>query len=156
MSKGKKGEMRIVRTVTVVALREPDVDFTRHTTTNTADRGEDLNLRAPSNLGEKFEDIIKNGTTNIQSSDKKINIRIDGKNKKADKDDVEKFVDDIKKNPGSDEHWLIYQDISKPGRKVINDAKKVFTKPIRAFSFDEILKVEHSYSALEEYDENKE
>ncbi|AVZ85467.1 hypothetical protein KWE42_03965 [Acinetobacter pittii] len=155
MSKGKKGEMRFTITVAEIALKERRLDFTRFTTTNTADGGGDLYLYAPSNLGEKFEDVRDNGTSNICCSSSMIEIRVDVKNKKADKDDAEKFLDDIKKNPKSGEHWLVYKTISKPAGDVILEAQESSKKPIRTFSFEDLKKISQSYASLPEYDEDE-
>ena len=155
MSKGKKGEMRFTITVAEIALKERRLDFTRFTTTNTADGGGDLYLYAPSNLGEKFEDIRDNGASQISCSSLMTEVRVDVKNKKADKDDAEKFLDDMKKNPKSGEHWLVYKDISKPANDRISEAQKGSKKPIRTFSFEDLNKIGQSYATLPEYDEDE-
>ena len=45
-NKGKDGEMRVIKIVADIAIKEEGFDFTRHTITNESDMGADLMLKS--------------------------------------------------------------------------------------------------------------
>lgn len=127
-NKGRVGETRAIRVIADIMDVEGNVDFTRHTNTNTADGGADIVLEHPQGFIDKFERIAdqidteptsQNGVdlesttlTNSAPSELKNNTektRIDVKNteRKLGKDTVIKFGGDIRKNPDCKNHVLM-------------------------------------------------
>jgi hypothetical protein len=127
-NKGRIGETRVIRVITDIMDVEGDVDFTRHTNTNTADSGADIVLEHPQGFIDKLERISTNPDTGSTTPDNipQENIaltnsspsevitntektRIDVKNtdRKLGKDTVIKFGGDIRKNPDCKNHVLM-------------------------------------------------
>lgn len=113
-NKGKDGEMAVVKLVADISIIEDGCDFTRQTTTNTADRGADLVLEHPDGYLQKLK-MIADGqevTPALNSTEKTprtVKTRIDVKatNKKLQKETVIKFAGDIRKNPDCKGHVLM-------------------------------------------------
>ncbi|QDX29466.1 hypothetical protein [Dickeya poaceiphila] len=116
-NKGRIGETRVIRVITDIMDVGGDVDFTRHTNTNTADSGADIVLEHPQGFVDKLETIATKSDTestipNLPPSEVITNTektRIDVKNtdRKLGKDTVIKFGGDIRKNPDCKNHILM-------------------------------------------------
>lgn len=70
-NKGRSGETRVIRVVTDIMDVEGNVDFTRHTNTNTADGGADVVLEHPEGFIDKLLEIAEPGKTEPSDSNEK-------------------------------------------------------------------------------------
>ncbi|QKJ51391.1 hypothetical protein G9396_13185 [Providencia rettgeri] len=148
-NKGRVGETRVIRVITDIMDVEGNVDFTRHTNTNTADSGADIVLEHPQGYVDKLDRIATKpdaestasnsrsleGTAITNSSPSEVTnntekTRIDVKNtdRKLGKDTVIKFGGDIRKNPDCKNHILL------GGRDLTKGAKDELTSLQSAYS----------------------
>ena len=148
-NKGRKGERDLLESLIHPMQRKGvDIDYKKPTFTNEPDDGVDLELKAPHNIGELLERIARNDPVIPPPSKTKIHIRIDNKNygKKIGKPIAEKFVDDIKKNPNDDEHWLTGgEGLTKQAKSVLDNAPA----PTRYFSKKNINTISEFFSESE-------
>lgn len=172
-NKGRIGETRAIRVITDIMDVEGNVDFTRHTNTNTADGGADIVLEHPKGFTDKLEKIANQPDTEstIPSSDNlqttiPINTalfevknntektRIDVKNTdgKLGKDTVIKFGGDIRKNPDCKNHILLGgRDLTKGAKDELNILQKAHAesgKKIIHITNTGLTKIESHYKSL--------
>lgn len=153
-NRGKDEELRATKSLCDIATVEEKCDITRHTTTNTPDLGADLVFHCPSDTGEKFSEIAKTGGSSKELTGHSSRVRIDVKARtgKIQKDDAEKLVDDIKKHPQTNEHWLIGgSGLTKPAQRVLDSANEWAT--VRHFSRDDFKKISQFYAGQIAHDE---
>lgn len=132
---GKDGEMALVKVVADIATVEERVDFTRTTTTNTADMGADLFISHPSGFIDKIE-AIANGSHESSSAathSKRVvtlaKTRVDKKTtqQKLHGDTIQKFIGDVHKHPDCEGHALVGgAGLSAPARRAFEQAKSDF------------------------------
>jgi len=149
-NKGKDGEMVVARALCDIAIAENKVDYTRSSITNAPDLGADLVLHCPENTGDKFEDIVNEGSSSMELSGRQIEIRIDVKAKKVEKEDAEKFIGDIVKHPTKKEHWITGDAISGPAKNIISECDWIKT---RFLSNNDIQKIANYYQGLNKPEE---
>lgn len=143
-NKGKIGEAKTARTLTKIAEIEDTVDFTKPSFTNAPDNGVDFELKAPHNIAEKLNGIIKENPKIPNLSNADIIIRIDNKDYegKIGKPVADKFVKDVDKNPGYAEHWMT------GGGGLTKGANEAFEKSdgvVRYYSQENIEKIDNYY-----------
>jgi hypothetical protein len=68
-NKGREGETRVIRTILDIMDVEGNVDFTRHTNTNTADGGADIVLESPEGYIDKVLEIAEPPKAESSNSD---------------------------------------------------------------------------------------
>ncbi|UJX07956.1 hypothetical protein JHT19_13330 [Vibrio parahaemolyticus] len=71
-NKGRVGETRVIRVITDIMDVEGNVDFTRHTNTNTADGGADIVLEHPEGFIDTLLEIADPRKLNRQTLITKI------------------------------------------------------------------------------------
>lgn len=156
-NKGKDGEMRALRLLSLIVEAQENCDVTRHTNTNTADGGADLILEHPQGLLPHLGSIAS-GEDNNQppdlSDDKKVKTRIDVKTteSKLGPDVVKKFAGDIRRNPDCDGHVLMggaaLSNQAKSDFKEIQDAQAEVGKTVVYIPNIGIENLERHYTAL--------
>lgn len=144
-NKGKDGEMVVAKALCDISIAENNVDFTRSSITNAPDFGADLVIHCPNNMGDKFEEIVGEGSSSTELTGSQMEVRVDVKAKKVQKEDAEKFIADIIKHPTKKEHWITGDSISGPAKKIIMGCD--WTKT-RYFSNDDIKKIATYYNSL--------
>lgn len=134
---GKDGEMALVKVVADMAIAEERVDFTRTTTTNTADMGADLFISHPPGFMKKIEAIadgkpVSTTTSNPESNASSLaKTRVDKKTttQKLTLATVEKFIGDVHKHPDCEGHALIGgAGLNKPAQRKFDAAKSDFAQ----------------------------
>jgi hypothetical protein len=114
-NKGKDGELRAAIVVANIGRREDGVDFTRPTTTNTADQGADLFMIHPEGYLDTFAKVSQSQlpspnavpSMSAYSGSQKSRIDVKTTDKKLQKDTVEKFVADCHNHPTCTGHILM-------------------------------------------------
>lgn len=174
-NKGKKGEMRLVKTLSNIVSVEEDhnksCDVTRHTNTNTADSGADAVLESPvsvvtnslhiANDNGKIQSGAIHGEVRKPLGDRRIKTRFDFKNTKSKlgSDTVRKFGGDIRKNPDCDGHLLV------GGEGLTKGGKQEFKSLIDAYGKEKIIayisnegfrNIEKNYDELDRIQNEKE
>lgn len=136
-NKGKDGELRTVIVIANIGICEDGVDFTRPTTTNTADQGADLFMTHPQGFLNKFSQVAgsslpppkMDGTNNKPPAAEKSRIDVKTTDKKLQKDTVEKFIGDCHNHPNCVGQILMGgADLTGPGHKVFKEAQENFSK----------------------------
>ncbi len=136
-NKGKDGELRTIIVIANIGISEDGVDFTRPTTTNTADQGADIFMTHPSGFLNKFSDISDSKLPPLQSEDinnpqptaEKSRIDVKTTDKKLQKDTVQKFIADCANHPNCRGQILMGgADLTGPGHKVFEAAQESFSK----------------------------
>lgn len=163
-NKGKDGEMKIVRLSTHIAESEDWFDFTRHTTTNTADMGADIILRHDEKFLEKMQEIADGKSPSEPCEIKSLNLvksRVDVKTttKSLQKDTITKFISDTRKHPDCKGHILIGgSDMSNPAKKEFKQAQEVFLKERKNLIYisnDGVKRLENYYQKAPELPEDE-
>ena len=157
-NKGKDGEMRVVKVLASVGQLEEGVDFTRPSTTNTADMGADLYLFHPSGFLDKFANIANGNAPNqlapieqksgIKSS-QKTRIDVKATSNKIHAQTVRKFISDTHKHPDCTGHLLVGgAELSKTARQEFDEARVSFGKHGKKLDYiknDGIINLEKHY-----------
>lgn len=154
MSKGKKGELKATEIFSVIGQKEKSLDFTRHTTTNTADNGSDIFLKVNHKFIPKFKEIAVSGDSKIICGDEAdITVRIDVKNnQKVGKDDAEKFIDDVKKHPRSQTHLILGNAFTSGAKQVLKKGQNSYPhKTIEFIDKEGLTRIENFYRQLPDY-----
>jgi hypothetical protein len=133
-NKGKDGEMRVIKIVADIAIREEGLDFTRPTVTNESDMGADLMIKSSP---QSLKRLLQAAAAFPQSTDeysterskKAIESRIDVKTtqNKLQTDTVEKFAADVHKHPKCTGHILMGgSNLTGPAQRKFEQYKKEF------------------------------
>lgn len=134
---GKDGEMALVKVVADMAIAEERVDFTRTTTTNTADMGADLFISHPKDFMKKIEAIaggksVSTTTSNSESNASSLaKTRVDKKTttRKLTPVTVGKFIGDVHKHPDCEGHALVGgAGLTPPAQRMFDAAKSDFAQ----------------------------
>lgn len=156
-NKGKDGEMRVVKIVADIAIKEDGFDFTRPTITNESDMGADLMIKSsPQSLKRMLQ--IAAGVS--QSPDecsketprKVIESRVDVKTtqSKLQADTIEKFASDVNKHPRCTGHILMGgSNLTGPAQRKFNQYKEEFEqdgKVLAYISNEGISRLESEYA----------
>lgn len=147
LDKGRAGELAFQETIIKMEKAGIIRDYKRPTYTNEPDGGADFILEAPHNIGEMMGRLKEGNVTNFPVSKKKVNVRVDVKyyNQKIGKAVVDKFIADIKRNPGCDEHWLAGGNgVTGPARNALDKAPE----PCRYYSQDDINTIDNTLSEI--------
>ena len=147
--KGRKGELAATAIFSNIGVHEKNIEVLRANTTNTPEKGVDLTIKCPHNLPQKFDEIVKNGASNIALSNTQIDIRIQVKNytKPINKATMQGFVDDISKNPSHAEHWGIGGSrLTKGAQEVLDNAQQI--APTKWYTAPEFTKIQSQYPEL--------
>ncbi|WP_447578719.1 hypothetical protein [Achromobacter kerstersii] len=123
---GKDGEMALVKVVADMAIAEERVDFTRTTTTNTADMGADLFISHPKGFMDKIEAIAAGNPVIESNAPSLAKTRVDKKTteQKLTPVTVGKFIGDVHKHPDCEGHALVGgSGLNKPAQRMFDAAK---------------------------------
>ena len=133
-NKGKDGEMRVIKIVADIAIKEEGFDFTRHTITNESDMGADLMLKSSQQSFNRMIQVAEGVEESMDGCDtelskKTITSRIDVKatQSKLQTDTVEKFASDVHKHPKCTGHILMGgSNLTGPAQRTFNQYQKEF------------------------------
>ncbi|EPC1883893.1 hypothetical protein ACRXLJ_001842 [Vibrio cholerae] len=126
-NKGRAGETRVIRVITDIMDVEGNVDFTRHTNTNTADGGADIVLEHPEGFIDTLLEIAEPQKT--ESSDSN-NEDIDTTQNKEPTNSITPAEDKLQSTPSSDSVKPV-ADINKPESQPESNKTKSTTEKTR-------------------------
>lgn len=159
-NKGKDGELKTAIVIANIGLCKDGVDFTRPTTTNTADQGADLFMTHPKGFLEEIADvtqseIVSEPKKNTNKSQKSEKSRIDVKTteRKLQKDTVLKFIGDCNNHPTCEGQILLGgTDLTGPAKKEFKAAQERQAKKGKTLLYiknDGVKKLEQHYKPNE-------